>query len=332
MTTALATIAGDLPQVREAEHETAVTASAAQAKAAVEARYLMALHRPRNMDHVRVRILDACRRPRFAEVARYAKPVGKSKIIGPSIRFAEEAARHLGNLLVETPTVYDDAEKRIVRVMVTDLESNLVYSSDITLSKTVERRTLKDGQVAISQRINSTGEVVYLVAATEDDLANKQGSAISKALRNHVLRVLPSDILDEAMERVVKTIADKDAEDPAAARKRLVDAFFALGIGPDQIAQYLGHPLEQVTPVELADLRTVYAAVKDGEVRWAELVEAKGEQQSVSGTRGGTSLRERVARRATKAEPEPIDQVPSALDPTEEDLALDRRLAAEEGL
>lgn len=330
MTTALATVAADLPQVREAEHETAVTASAAQAKAAVEARYLMAIHRPRNMDQVRVRILDACKRPRFAEGARYAKPVGKSKIVGPSIRFAEEAARNLGNLLVETPTIYDDDEKRIVRVMVTDLESNLVYSSDITLNKTVERRSLRDGQIALSQRVNSTGEVVYLVAATEDDLANKQGSAVSKALRNHVLRVLPSDILDEAMERVVKTIADKDAEDPAAARKRLVDAFFAVGIGPDQLATYLGHPLEQITPAELADLRTIYASLKDGEIRWADLVEAKGEAATTSTTRGGAGLRERVARRAAKAEP--IDQVPSALAPTDEDLELDRRLAAEEGL
>ena len=123
--------------------ETASTAVAVQARAAVEARYKMALMRPRSWDEVRVRLLAACKRPGFAETARYAKPVGGKSIEGPSIRFAEEALRAMGNAYVETMVVFDDDERRIVRVTVTDLEANLSYPHDITLRKTVERRRLK---------------------------------------------------------------------------------------------------------------------------------------------------------------------------------------------
>ncbi len=86
--------------------ETAATSVAAAAKASIEAAYIMAMRRPRDIDQVRVRLLKACLRPGFAEAARYRRPVGREqnpdtgewgqKIAeGLSIRFAEEAFRNL---------------------------------------------------------------------------------------------------------------------------------------------------------------------------------------------------------------------------------------------
>ena len=69
--------------------DTAATAVAAQAKALVEARYIMALRRPRDMDVVREKMLKECMRPSFAAVARYVKPIGQDRAKwrpGPSIR------------------------------------------------------------------------------------------------------------------------------------------------------------------------------------------------------------------------------------------------------
>ena len=134
--------------------ETSVTAVAAQAKAAVEARFLVALHRPRDIDVVRSRLLKDCKRPRFAEVARYRRPVGKKKVNGrwedsyaegPSIRFAEAALRHMGNIDIANPTIYDDSEKMIVRVTATDLETNATLAQDM----------VKMGQKLASQPVGS---------------------------------------------------------------------------------------------------------------------------------------------------------------------------------
>lgn len=322
MATSLAHVAADAVAGRDTENETATASAAAQSKAMVESRYLMAMHRPRNMDEVRTRILSACKRPAFAATARYSKPIGKSSVVGPSIRFAEEAGRCLGNVLVETPTVYDDEKKRIVSVLVTDLESNLSYRADVTVGKTVERRQLKQNQVPLGQRVNSYGDVVFVVEATEDDTATKSAALISKALRTGMLRLLPSDILEEAMALVVKTQTDEDAKDPNAARKALVDAFFSVGVSPKQIADYLGHPIEQVTPIELTTLRTFFTAIREGAASWSDVMETKATSDGEKATSAAaTSLKERIKG---KAKPEPKADAQSAQD------AEDDRLAAEE--
>lgn len=256
-------------------NETSTTAVAAQARAKIEARYIVAMKNPRSWDDVRAKLLKDCLRPGFAAVARYAKPVGRSKIEGPSIRFAEAALRSMGNAVVETAVVWEDDDKRIVRVSVTDIESNLPYEADVVVSKTVERRQLKDGQQALATRLNSYGDKVYIVQATDDDLLNKQNALVSKALRTAALRLLPGDILEDCMDAVMRTQHNQDAADPDAARKKLIDAFAALNIMPAQLSEYLGHDIAQVVTAELADLRTLYVAIRDGETTWGAVMESR---------------------------------------------------------
>jgi hypothetical protein len=254
--------------------ETSVAATAARARARVEARYVIALQRPRDLDAVRVRLLKECKRPGFAEVARYHKPIGKG-VTGLSIRFAEAVARHMGNLDMPCEVVFDDDEKRIVRISVTDLETNATHSYDATITKTVERRELRKGQEAVSARTNSYGEVVYLVQASDDDLLNKQNAQISKALRNCVLRLLPGDIADECERLILDTLETQDAKDPDQAKKMLVDSFAGIGVKPEHLAAYLGHPLADATVEELHQLRGLRQAIKDGEATWAAAMEHK---------------------------------------------------------
>lgn len=259
--------------------ETASTAVAAQAKAMVEARYIMAMHRPRDMDGVREKILKECRRPSFAAVARYQKPIGKDKSkwpTGPSIRFAEAAVRCMTNITVETMTVYDDREKRIVRVTVTDLEANVPYAQDVTITKTIERRQAKQGDTVLRTRTNSYGDTVYILEATDDDIVNKQQALISKAVRTLGLRLIPGDIVDECMEEVVRVQQKTDAQDPDAARRHLLDSFGNIGIRVEQIKEYLGHDGGSLTPPELADLRALYSAIRDGETNWREVMDNRG--------------------------------------------------------
>lgn len=262
------------------DRETSVAAVAAQAKAAVEARYVMAMQQPRDIDVFRQNLLHDCKRPGFARVARYAKPVGGKKIEGPSVRFVETALRHFRNILRETPTIYEDDEKRIVRVIVTDLEANVTHSTDVPIAKTVERKQVKPGMEVLGQRENSYGDTVYLIRATDDDLLNKTNALISKAVRNMGLNVLPGDIVEEAQDLVIRTSRDEDAKDPDAARKKIVDSFATLGVRASDLTEYLGHSIDQCSPAEMDDLRTVYAGLKDGETTWAEVAKTRAEQSS----------------------------------------------------
>lgn len=270
--------------------ETASSYVAAQAKAVVEARYIMALRRPRQWDQVRQDLLKECRRPSFAnnKSAFYRKPIGDG-VEGLGIRFVEVALRCMTNVLVETSMIFEDEGKEIHRVSVTDLESNLTYPLDVRVTKTVERSKPSDDGTYISVRKNSYNRNVYTVPATDDDLLNKRAAQISKAIRTLGLRIIPGDLQDEA-EEIIKSIRmDEAARDPDTERKRIADAFGEIGVRAADLAEYLGHSLDTCSPAELVNLRGIYGAIRDGESSWKSVMDHRLEQQAGKGAGSGNT-------------------------------------------
>ena len=268
-----------MPAVAMSASENNAIAMAAQQKAIVEARYKMALARPRDLDKVRQDMLKDAQRPSFANVAIYHKPVGKG-VEGPSIRFVEAAIRNMTNILTETATVSEDDERRVIRVAVSDLETNTYFSQDVTVTKTVERSKLPQGEKPIRMRTNSNGKPVYILHGTDDDILNKQNALISKAVRTLGLRLIPGDLVDEALFYVRQTQAKQDAQNPDAAKNRLVDAFSQLGVAVEQLKDYVGHELSSLSPSELQTLRAIYSAIKDGETSWKAVMDDKAEKDA----------------------------------------------------
>ncbi|HDM78826.1 MAG TPA: hypothetical protein ENG51_20545, partial [Deltaproteobacteria bacterium] len=252
----------------------AAIAAAEATRARIQSAYVMALHKPRNVDQARMNILKACKRPAFAERVEFTKPVGKTEIRGPSIRFAELALREWRNILTETQIVYEDENVRRIKVYVTDLESNSTHSEEIVIEKTVERKNPKDREI-VGERTNSKGEKVYIVRATEDELHNKEAALVSKAIRNQGLRLIPSDIIDEAIETARNTLRNRDARDPDAAKKAVLDAFAEINVSPQDLEDYLGHKLDIVSPLELEKVRAIYRSIRDGEAQWIDYIKEK---------------------------------------------------------
>lgn len=264
--------------------ETASTAIAAQARAMVESRYIMAMRNPRNWDQVRLDLLKECRRPAFAhnKSAYYIKPIGAG-VEGLGIRFVEVALRCMKNVLIETSMIFEDENKEIHRVSVTDLESNVTYPLDVKVTKTVERSKPSDDGSYISVRKNSYGKSTYTIAAQDDDLLNKRGAMVSKAVRTLGLRIIPGDLCDEAEAIIKKIRLDNAAQDPGAERKRIIDAFSEIGVKATELAAYLGHSIDQCSPAQLVDLRGIYGAIKDGEATWKSVMDNKAENGSGAG-------------------------------------------------
>ena len=256
----------------------AIAGAAAAAKAEIEAAYAIAVHRPRNLMDARQRILATCSRPRFAAnvSAVYRKPVGGGQVVeGPGIRVAEEFARSMGNIRAMSEVRRDDDEVREVVVWVTDLETNTTFSEPVSLRRTLERRTVRDGQVVIGQRETSQGNTVYIVRATDDEMAIKTKAGVSKALRNCILRLMPQDVIEDAVERIKKIRRAQIDEDPLAASKKLADAFGRLGVKPSDLEVYLGRPLQNASTGQLDELRSIYAAIRDEETTWAAVIDNK---------------------------------------------------------
>lgn len=278
----------------------AAVAAAEQVKARIQAQFIMAATRPRNYNNSRVKILDACRRPAFAAKVEYSKPVGNSSISGPSIRFAELALREWGNIDYQNTVVYDDDHCRRINIVITDLETNTTFSSSVVVIKEIERKSSK-GREVISERKNSYGETVYLVKATDDEVMTRQQALISKALRNEGLRLIPQEIIEEAIEVARDTREANIKQNPDAARNKISDAFAALGIMPSELEKYLGHPLSQCSANEIADLQAVYTAVKSGDAKWADYI-SDDEEAKEKALSKAEELKEKLRRRKEAAQ------------------------------
>jgi len=285
--------------------ETAMAASAAFSEASVRARYAMALQRRRSFDDVRVKLLTECKRYEFADAARYELKFGQEPVQGLTIRFAEAAARAMGNLFIEASLVFEDSRKLIYKVAAVDLESNHGEGVDVTVEKTVERRKPKRGQVILGQRENSYGDIVSIVEANATECLMKSNALVARARRQLIIHMLPGDILRECEKQIDETLRTRITKDPAAFRKAIVDSFASINVMPSALNSFLGHDLAESSPAELEQLRGVYRAIESGVSTWADVIEAAGRdgaEEPKSGAKKVATLDEIVARgKAAKA-------------------------------
>lgn len=279
----------------------------ASARALIQARFYLA-KQPNMMrlwDQVEQRLRKECQRPGFANAAWWVLPLGNDPAKYPqglSIRYAEAALRLSGNIDIQVSVTYDDAWKRIVRVTVLDLETNFAYTTEAAIDKTVERRSPGDRRV-LSMRENSQQKLIYTVEATEQEVALKQGSVVSKAIRTQGLRLIPGDILDECKALILSTRKKgAEAEDPESARKSILDNFADLSVMPADLAKYLEHDTNAFQPAERDLLRGIYVAIKNGMATWKDVMEAKfGVADGAQESEGAKKLKDLLAKRQTAA-------------------------------
>jgi hypothetical protein len=317
-------------------------AIAEREKATIQALYGLAQMRPRDWDVVRFQLLKDCGRFGFADAAIWEIPRGGKQIDGLSIRFAEAAGRAMGKLDERVHVIEDAPGYRRIEVAVIDCESLYRVSREIQVEKTVERKKLAKGQDAVSQRVNSYGEPVYRVEATEEELVMMANALISKVRRVLLLSLLPADIKEECEARCHETINKGINEDPEAMRKRISDSFAKVGIFPEDLAEYLGHPLAKVTPKETAELRGLIQAITQGQSTWREelrlKLEKEGREPSAPGAvkapppRAAAAPKKTVQGTVVTAAPvEPTEQEAPPHDPaTGELFDLEAQAQAEE--
>jgi hypothetical protein len=270
-------------------NETAGTILAARASAEVQARALIAMNRPRSDDAFRERILAACKRTRFADAAMYEKKIGGKAITGLSIRFAEECVRHYKNLDVSAILVSEDDDRRVFDVAAIDLETNSGYRTPVVVTKTVERKNTSGAEV-IRYRKNSSGETIGIIRADDDALLVKQNALLAKAQREVVLKHIPSDVKEEAIDAIEALLKSKVEADPEGEKKKILDGFYSVGVTARQVEEFVGHPLTTVNPAEIFVLRRIWRGLADGESTWADVMAAKGKPAEAPTTGANAGL------------------------------------------
>lgn len=222
-------------------------------KAEIQGAIFMAKKFPRDEHAAFGRIMKAVGRPRLAEAARYKFPRGGKPISGPSVALARELARCWGNVRSGFRVVEANSETIHLKGYAIDLETNAYFELEDKFERLVQRKI--------------RGETKWVAPDERDlrELVNKRGALLE---RNCLLKLIPPDVVETALAESEKTLIKAAKGDLKQSRddtiRAIVRVFLDFGVSTEDLEDWLDHPLEQITELELADLREMYSSIRDG--------------------------------------------------------------------
>lgn len=250
----------------------------------VQAMVVLAKQFPRDETRAYKKMIEACKRPKLAEMAVYSYPRGDTVVSGPSIRLAEEIVRCWGNMVTDVTEVNQDAVKGTSEMVAYcwDLESNVRHSKTFTVRHV--RTSKSRGTYALSD---------------PRDVYEATANFSQRRLRAVILAGIPDYIVDDLVEQCKRTLANMDDVPLGDRIKRAVVLFSSLGVTEDMLEKRLGHALSETTIDEVVELIGVYNALKDNNGRIDDFFERK---QKAEEKPEGNSKAEDLAKRNLQEE------------------------------
>jgi hypothetical protein len=222
----------------------------------IDAQAAVAEHRPRSIKQFRqtVRDLSLVNEDVAAECV-YALPGRRNRdgtqsdpIVGPSIRFTEIMAYSWRNARIGARVIDETHDHVTAQGIVSDLETNVVTTFEV-------RRRIVDarGRRYSADMVNVTAN-----------------AACSIAKRNAVLGAIPRALWQDIFA-TVKAVAAGEGDMLAERRERAIAEFQRQGVGLDRLMAAIGvASRDEIGPDQLATLRGILTAIKDGETTIAE--------------------------------------------------------------
>jgi len=238
------------------QNETAIAVEQSRAIQEVQGAIVMAKKFPRNETACFAKIIESCKRKSLAESAMYSYPRGTEKVTGASIRLAETLAKYWGNLqfgIVELSQKNGSSE---VMAYCWDLETNTRQIKQFTVNHV--RYSKKYGNTKLTDPRD-----IYEMTANQG----------ARRLRACILGVLPSDLLDSAIEECEKTLRGDNAV-PLVDRVRACIAKFAeIGVTQEMIEKRFNHKIEAIDVHELVALGKIFNSLRDNMAKIDEFFE-----------------------------------------------------------
>lgn len=257
-----------------------------RAVAEIQAALTVAVRRPRDEIQCLDRIKNACQRPRLAERAEYSYSRGGSDISGPSIDLLTEIARHWGNLQFGFRELSQRNGESEVEAFAWDLESN---------SKRTVVFTVPHVRVTKSSRT---------VLTDPRDIYETVANNAQRRVRACLEAVIPSDIVDEALDQVHETLKANANVTPEGI-KSLVEAFGKIGVTRQQIEARIQRAITAIAPAQLISMRRIYKSIVD------QMSEVKDWFETQS-----TDVASVLKRAAAKTESQPAKPATQSPQPT----------------
>lgn len=268
----------------------AVAIEQERAIAEAQGQLTLAKRFPRSVTAATTEFLEACNSPDFAATAFYSVPNRGS---GPSIRLAEEAARCYGNFVYGHRELSRSEGKSEIEVYAWDMEKNNRSSRQITVMHVMDTK-------------NGPRKLI-----DQADIDNKIANVASKQMRGRILALMPKHMIAAGVAAAKRTLAG-NGEKPISERLiAMAQAFGKFGVNNEMLVAYLGHPVDNTTVDELADLMGIYTAIKEG----AKASDYFGQTQVAEKQEANASTAAAIAaqaKQATASTPTKSSQEPAA--------------------
>lgn len=286
----------------------AVSIESERAIADAQGALIIAKRFPRNINAALEQFLVSCANQSFAGSAFYSMPRGGQTISGPSIRFAEEAARCMTNIEFGIRELSREEGRSEVEAFCWDKETNTKSVHQFSVRHVID---LSGGK---SKDAKSERDI--------DDLVSNKGG---RRLRARILAIIPKWFQDEGIEMCRKTLAGQSSEPLPVRIRKMMKAFSSFGVTEKMLTTYMEKPLDQVTLDELIDLTGVYNALRDG----AKPSEYFGAAPAVEPLPTPTPAQTPAANQNEPQQPQQTDAAPAAAQPEKRTTRRKSQTAAE---
>lgn len=218
-----------------------------RAIAEVQAAMVVAKSRPRNEEEAYLKIMKACERHSLAAAAIYTFKRGGQLIEGPSIRLGEVMARAWGNVTYGMRELSRESGVSEIEAFAWDLESNTRVTRQFILRHIRDKKT---GSAALTE---------------ERDIYELAANMGQRRVRACLLELIPGDIVEEAVLKCKKVVAEgEDGEAVKDRVRKMLNVFEELGVSKAMIEAFVGHKAEGIVAHQLVKLTGIYKSIKDG--------------------------------------------------------------------
>lgn len=260
---------------------------------------------PRDVVAARDKILNACTRPKLAEVACYTYARGGTDVTGPSIRLAEMIAQNWGNMSVGIRELEQRNGESTCEAFAWDMENN---TRQTKVFQVPHIRHTKKGDTLLTDPRD-----IYELIANNG----------ARRLRACILGVIPGDIVEEAVKQCDTTLTTKFEVTPDRI-KSLLEHFAEFGVTQTQIEVRIQCHIQAMKPAQLANLGKIYNSLKDGMSKpadWFAAEEPKkdegasGKEAAKNDLRAALGIEKgKKTKPAPKKEEEAVEAVPGEAD------------------
>lgn len=225
------------------QHDAAAVARATQE---IQAALVIAQRFPRDEIKAKSRIIEACKRKELAEQAEYEYSRGGARITGPTIDLLRAIANRWGNIRFGWAEVDRRDGQSSVRCFAWDMQSNGQAERTFTVK---HWRDTQEGGYALDD---------------ERDIYELMANQAARRVRACLEEVIDADIVSSAVDQCRMTLRTGEKVPLKDRAVQMVNAFAEFGVTQAMIEKKLGNKLDAISDNQLASLRRIFKALKDG--------------------------------------------------------------------